>query len=62
MSILHLIVFTMMILPAILVLLVDKTSGYGRFGWALFSFFLSWIGFAIFFIVHAGRSAPAKHG
>ena len=61
-SIWHMIVVVVIFLPGILVLMSNKVAGIEKASWALLAFFLSWIGLAIFLIVHAGRSAPAKHG
>ena len=61
-SIWHMMVLVLLLLPPALVLMSGKVVGSAKAGWALLAFFLSWIGFAIFLIVHAGPLAPAKNG
>jgi len=61
-SIWHMMILAMLFLPPVLVLMSGKVAGGAKAGWALLAFFLSWIGFAIFLIVHAGPLAPAKNG
>jgi hypothetical protein len=55
-------VLVLLLLPPVLVLMSGRTAGGPKLGWALLAFFLSWIGFAIFLIVNAGRLVPAKNG
>jgi hypothetical protein len=61
-SIWHVMVLVLLLLPPVLVLMSGKVAGGAKVGWALLAFLSSWIGFAIFLIVSAGRPAQAKNG
>ncbi len=56
-----LIVLLIIFLPAPLVAFSPKARGYEKLCWMLVCFFLSWIGFVIFLVVHAGRAVPSNN-
>jgi hypothetical protein len=58
----YVIIMLILGLPALLVLFSSKVRGYEKLGWALVSFFLSWLGFMVFLIVHASRPNTRNGG
>ena len=51
--------FGMFLLPSLLVLCSSNVRGFEKTGWTLVSFFLSWVGFAVFMIVISTRANHA---